>query len=460
MSFQELRLAKPIVRAVAAQGYSTPTPIQALAIPETLAGRDVLGCAQTGTGKTCAFALPILHRLAGELSENGKPLRRPAHGRAPRALVLCPTRELASQIFDSFCTYGRNLKLRHTVVFGGVNQFKQVRALRAGVDVLVATPGRLLDLINQGHIDLREIEVLVLDEADRMLDMGFINDIRMIVEMIPVNRQTLFFFATVSQEIHRLADSMLRDPFKVETAPEATTVEAVSQRVYLVARHNKPLLLERLLRRDEVGRTLVFTRTKHGADKLTKILRRASINADAIHGNKSQNARTRAMQGFKSGSTTVLVATDVASRGIDVDEITHVVNFDMPIDPETYVHRIGRTARAGASGIAVSFCDRDEMGILRAIERMTRIRIEVANDIPDLTVEAPTSPSRKYSPHHALRNSARGKSRPKRNRSQGERSSDSTANRRSRKKTMSGRSRKSNTSRGRRNSNMAGRSRK
>jgi len=457
MSFHELRLAKPIVRAVVAEGYATPTPIQARSIPEALNGRDVLGCAQTGTGKTCAFALPILHRLAGELHENGQPKRKPAHGRAPRALILCPTRELASQIFDSFCTYGRHLKLRHTCVFGGVNQFKQVRALRGGVDVLVATPGRLLDLINQGHIDLREIETLVLDEADRMLDMGFINDIRKVVKMLPTDHQTLFFSATVSNEIRRLADAMLTNPVRVETAPEATTVDAISQRVYMVARHNKPMLLEQLLRKDGVERTLVFTRTKHGADKLTKILRRSSINADAIHGNKSQNARTRAMQGFKSGATTVLVATDVASRGIDVDDITHVVNFDMPVDPETYVHRIGRTARAGATGVAVSFCDRDEMGILRAIERRARIRIDVATDAPELTVDVSSPPNRGYPP----RNGGGGKPRPTRDRPRDEGAGGPGENRRYRKKTTNrGPRGKANTGGGGRNPNAPGRSRK
>jgi ATP-dependent RNA helicase RhlE len=395
MNFNELGLIEPIVRAVASEGYTSPTPIQAQSIPAALEGRDILGCAQTGTGKTCAFALPILQRLAGPRTQPGEKPRHLPKGRAPRALILCPTRELATQIFESFSAYGRNLWLRHTTVYGGVNQMRQVKAMRAGVDVLVATPGRLLDLINQGHIDLRSIETLVLDEADRMLDMGFINDIRKIVAMIPVDRQTLFFSATVSPEIHRLAGMILRDPITVETSPESTTVELIAQRVYMVERINKPLLLERMLGLDEVRRTLVFTRTKHGADKLTKILNRAGINADTIHGNKSQNARNRAMDGFKSGMTRVLVATDVASRGIDVDNISHVVNFDMPIDPETYVHRIGRTARAGATGVAMSFCDRDELGILRAIERRTRIEIEVGKEFPELAYEIGT---RSYRP--------------------------------------------------------------
>ena len=406
MSFQELRLAEPIVRAVTAEGYTSPTPIQSQAIPVALDGRDVLGCAQTGTGKTCAFALPVLHRLA----DGGRKL---AAGRRPRALVLCPTRELATQIFQSFVTYGRNLQLRHAVVFGGVNQHRQVRAMQAGVDVLIATPGRLLDLMNQGHIDLSTVETLVLDEADRMLDMGFLPDIRRIVGTLPSERQTLFFSATVSPEIRRLSDSILRNPVSIETARESTTAEAVAQRVYMVERQNKPMLLERLLNQDHVGRTLVFTRTKFGADKLAKLMRRASINAEAIHGNKSQNARTRAMNGFRSGATPVLIATDIASRGIDVDEITHVVNFDMPVDAETYVHRIGRTARAGASGVAVSFCDRDEIKILRAIERRTKANIEVFTDVPELLYDAPAArrddrPARR-GPHKPAGGPARSK---------------------------------------------------
>jgi len=403
MSFNDLGLVEPIVRAVTAEGYTTPTPIQAKAIPAAIAGADILGCAQTGTGKTCAFALPILQRLdqsRGKAPEQSRQNpaqdqrsggrgrrgggRRAPQGRAPRALVLCPTRELASQIFDSFVTYGRNLKLRHAVVFGGVSQFHQERAMRSGVDVLIATPGRLLDLLEQGLIDLSAIETLVLDEADRMLDMGFINDIRRVIERIPERRQTLFFSATVSRDIRRLADDILRNPVTIETAPESTTIETVAQRVYHVERANKNALLERLLRGENVGRALVFTRTKHGADRLSKALRRSDINADAIHGNKTQNARTRAMNAFRSGSTTVLIATDIASRGIDVDEITHVVNYDMPVDAETYVHRIGRTARAGASGVAVTFCSRDEMGALRAIERRTKSDIEVLTDSPDL----------------------------------------------------------------------------
>jgi ATP-dependent RNA helicase RhlE len=389
MKFTELRLAEPIVRAVADKGYTEATPIQAQSIPVAITGRDVLGCAQTGTGKTCAFALPILHNLSTVESRGQKGRRKDRQGRSPRALVLCPTRELATQIFESFVAYGRNLNLRHAVVFGGVNQRKQVRALHAGVDVLVATPGRLLDLINQGHIDLSQIETLVLDEADRMLDMGFIHDIRKVIGMIPEERQTLFFSATVSREIRALADAILYDPISIETAPESSTAELIAQQIYFVDRSNKAVLLERILSEDSVGRALVFTKTKHGADKLVKFLQKSDISAEAIHGNKTQNTRTRTMRRFKTGMTQVLVATDIASRGIDVDEITHVVNFDMPIDPETYVHRIGRTARAGASGIAISLCSPEEVGIYRAIERRIKIKVPISRDQEDLTMDAP-----------------------------------------------------------------------
>ncbi len=398
MTFKELRLAEPIVRAVAAEGYTTPTPIQTQAIPEVLAGKDVLGCAQTGTGKTGAFAMPILHRLATSTSKAGKRSgdsnrsRNRPRGRRPRALVLCPTRELATQIFDSFGAYGRNLALGRAVVFGGVSQARQVRKLRAGIDVLVATPGRLLDLMGQGLIDLGAIEVLVLDEADRMLDMGFIHDIRRVVERLPQRRQALLFSATMPSEIRRLADSILSDPVFVRAGPVASTVEAISQSVYMVARKNKPILLKRLLRHRGMSRTLVFTRTKYGADKLVKTLQQSGIEAGAIHGNKNQNARTRALAGFKSGGVPVLVATDIASRGIDVDEITHVVNYDVPHEPETYVHRIGRTARAGASGIALSFCDHEELKNLRAIEHLIRRQLEVVESDPDLVLAAPDSP--------------------------------------------------------------------
>ena len=410
MTFQELGLSAPILRAVSEDGYETPTPIQAHAIPEALTGRDVLGCAQTGTGKTCAFALPILQRLeAGEPpvadrrggGGNRRERRQAMRGRPPRALILCPTRELADQIHDSFVDYGRHLRLRHAVIYGGVGQGRQVTALRNGLDILVATPGRLLDLINQGHVDLSAVEVLVLDEADRMLDMGFINDIRRVVSLVPEDRQTLFFSATVSSEIRKLADSMLNDPARIETAPESTTAESITQHLYFVEKVNKPAMLTKLFERGDMGRTLVFTRTKYGADKLTRVLRKAKVKAEAIHGNKSQNARTRAMDAFRAGKIPVLVATDIASRGIDVDEITHVVNYDMPIEPESYVHRIGRTARAGASGIAISFCSREELPLLRSVEKRTDAKPEVQTDHPELTFTAPapsTGGSRNHRP--------------------------------------------------------------
>ncbi|MFG0328489.1 MAG: DEAD/DEAH box helicase [Phycisphaerales bacterium] len=406
MTFQELGLAEPIVRAVTAAGYTTPTPIQTNAIPPVLAGRDVLGCAQTGTGKTAAFALPILHRLdrADGDRRTNHDARRGARAGRPRVLVLCPTRELATQIHDSFSAYGRFLRLRSTAVFGGVKQGAQVRSLQAGSEILVATPGRLLDLMNQGYIDLGSIETLVLDEADRMLDMGFMPDIRRIVDRVPAKRQTLLFSATMPPDIRRFADAILRNPVSVQTAPVASPATAITQSVYHVVRPNKSELLYRLLTRDDIGRTLVFTRTKYGADKLVKTLRRAGIDANAIHGDKTQNARTRALQKFKSGRTPVLVATDIASRGIDVDEITHVVNFDLPNVPETYVHRIGRTARGGASGIAISFCDHEEIGDLRAIERLINRRLEVCDSEGDLTFKAPETHSSR-----STRNDTNGK---------------------------------------------------
>ena len=376
MKFADLRLAEPLLRAIAAEGYSTATPIQAKAIPHVLDGRDVLGCAQTGTGKTAAFALPILQRLSAKQPQ-------PAVSRGKmRCLVLSPTRELASQIADSFRAYGRNLPLRHTVIFGGVGQNPQVQALRSGVEIVVATPGRLLDLMNQGHVDLRGIEVFVLDEADRMLDMGFIHDIRRIVAKLPGNRQTLFFSATMPPEIRQLADSMLRNPVTVEVAPVSATADRIEQSVYFVEKRNKPQLLTHLYHSLPMSRTLVFTRTKHGADRVVRNLHARGIKAEAIHGNKSQNARERALSNFRSSRTPILVATDIAARGIDIDQITHVVNFDLTHEPETYVHRIGRTARAGASGTAISFCDRDERENLRSIEKLIRRTIDVRDDHP------------------------------------------------------------------------------
>ncbi|MGQ0636655.1 MAG: DEAD/DEAH box helicase [Planctomycetaceae bacterium] len=375
MTFPELGLAEPFLRAIASEGYTEPTPIQAQAIPPAISGRDLLGCAQTGTGKTAAFALPILHRLLA-----ARPA--PGAGRRIRALVLSPTRELAAQIAESFSAYGRNTPLRNTVIFGGVNQNPQVKALRNGVDVLVATPGRLLDLLEQRHIDLRAVEVLVLDEADRMLDLGFFPDIRRIVSQLSTDRQTLMFSATMPDDIRRLARSILRDPLQIHVAPVSSTAEKIEQGVYHVSRRDKPALLRHLLKGMPTSRTLVFTRTKRGADRVVKDLVRAGFRAAAIHGNKSQSARERALDGFRSQKLPVLVATDIAARGIDVDGISHVFNYDVPDAAETYVHRIGRTARAGASGIALSFCDDEERGDLRAIEQLIRRPIDVRTDHP------------------------------------------------------------------------------
>jgi ATP-dependent RNA helicase RhlE len=367
-SFSDLGLALPLLRALAAEGYEAPTPIQARAIPALLAGRDLKGIAQTGTGKTAAFALPILQRLAA-----GKD-RLP---RSPRALVLTPTRELAVQIADSFKAYGRYLPLKAAVIFGGVGQAPQVTQLVHGVDVLVATPGRLLDLLGQGHVRFDRLEVFVLDEADRMLDMGFINDVRKIVARLPAARQTLLFSATMPAAVRELAGGLLANPETVEVAPPATTVELIDQKVMFVEKADKRALLAGLLEDPAIERALVFTRTKHGASRLAEQLERAGHAADAIHGNKSQNARQRALEAFRAGRLRVLVATDIAARGIDVEGITHVVNFDLPNEPESYVHRIGRTARAGARGVAISFCDREERAFLADIEKTIRRRVPV-----------------------------------------------------------------------------------
>ncbi|MFB1479007.1 DEAD/DEAH box helicase [Corallococcus sp. RDP092CA] len=373
MTFDELQLTDSLLKAVKAEGYSTPTPIQAKAIPHALAGKDVLGVAQTGTGKTAAFALPILQRLSA---------KAPAGGARPvRCLVLTPTRELASQVSDSFATYGKHLPLRHAVVFGGVGQTPQVQALRQGVDILVATPGRLLDLIDQGHVTLRALEVFVLDEADRMLDMGFIHDVRRVIKVLPPVRQTLFFSATLPPDIMDLARNILKDPVRVEVTPASSTAETVSQQVYFVEREEKRALLTHLLKdATAIPRALVFTRTKHGANRVAKQLTAAGVRADAIHGNKSQNARERALDEFRAGTLRVLVATDIAARGIDIDGLSHVFNYDLPNVPEQYVHRIGRTGRAGASGKAVSFCDSEERAYLRDIERTIRRSVPVVAD--------------------------------------------------------------------------------
>ena len=372
--FSGLELIEPIQRAISAQGYTSPTPIQAEAIPYLLNSRDLLGCAQTGTGKTAAFVLPMLDRFARAPASAGP--------RRCRALILTPTRELAAQIGDSIRDYGRFLKLRHAVIFGGVGQGPQVKALAKGVDLLVATPGRLLDLVGQGHVLLDRLDVFVLDEADRMLDMGFIHDVRRVIRTLPANRQTLLFSATMPDEIAKLASGILRDPVRVEVTPVGTTAERIEQRVMHVAKADKPKLLQRLLGDPAIERVLVFARTKHGADRVAKQLDRAGIPADAIHGNKAQNARTRALARFKSDRGRVLVATDIAARGIDVDDVTHVVNYDLPNVAESYVHRIGRTARAGKGGIAIAFCDIEERPYLKDIEKLIRSRIPVDQDHP------------------------------------------------------------------------------
>ena len=399
MRFEQLGLAEPLLRAVVAEGYTSPTPIQVQAIPHVLAGRDLLGCAQTGTGKTAAFALPILHRL--HHTNGAHPRIRPI-----RVLVLAPTRELASQIGESFRAYGRNTSLRSAVIYGGVNQNRQIDALHGGTDVLVATPGRLLDLMNQGYVDLGAVGVLVLDEADRMLDMGFINDIRKIVAKVPKARQTLFFSATLPHDIRKLADTILHKPVSVQVAPESAAADNVEQSVYHVKHKNKPVLLAHLLRSTRFRRSLVFTRTKSGANRVVRDLDRAGIASEAIHGNKSQNARERAIENFKTSKTHVLVATDIAARGLDIDDISHVVNYDLPNVPETYVHRIGRTARAGASGVAVSFCIPEERSHLKAIEQLIRKAIAVNNQHPEYPAMADSYEAHdrpKQSPPHRPR---------------------------------------------------------
>lgn len=366
-SFSDFQLLAPLQRALAAEGYTQPTPIQTQAIPQAMAGRDLLGIAQTGTGKTAAFALPILHRL-GKSGTTRKP-------GTCRALILSPTRELASQIAESFRAYGKFMHLSIDVVFGGVPIGKQIRRLQPGADILVATPGRLLDLIDQRALSLRDLEILVLDEADQMLDLGFIVPLKRIIPMLPKKRQSLFFSATMPSTISGLADAFLTDPVKVAVTPVATTAERVTQGVMFVQGGAKQALLEAVLRDESIDRVLVFTRTKHGADRVVKHLVKSGIEASAIHGNKSQAQRERALGAFRSGACRVLVATDIAARGIDVEGVSHVINFELPNVPESYVHRIGRTARAGAAGIALSFCASDERPFLRDIEKLTRLPI-------------------------------------------------------------------------------------
>jgi ATP-dependent RNA helicase RhlE len=373
LSFSQFLLSAPILRAVVSEGYTIATPVQAQAIPHAMRGRDVLGCAQTGTGKTAAFALPILHRLS-VVARGGGVAR-------PRCLTLCPTRELATQINESFRAYGKHVELKCAVVFGGVGIGPQADILRRGVDILVATPGRLLDLLGQRLVDLRGVEILVLDEADRMLDMGFIRDIRKIIAGLPARRQTMLFSATMPTEIRNLAGAILRDPAIVQTSAASPVADRIDQSVYFMPRGDKPQLLAQLVNDLPISRAIVFTRTKHGADRLVRRLHASGIRSEAIHGNKTQNARQRALENLRTGRTSLLIATDVASRGIDVDGITHVVNYDISAEPETYVHRIGRTARAGASGKAISFCDPEEIPNLKAIEKLIQRRIDVKRAI-------------------------------------------------------------------------------
>ncbi len=404
-SFTDLPLAEPIQRALAAVGYRSPTPIQAAAIPHLLAGRDLLGCAQTGTGKTAAFALPILHRLAEA--------NRPAVAYAPRVLVLSPTRELAAQIDESFRTYGRYLPTRTTVIFGGVGQHAQVQALKKGVHVLVATPGRLQDLMQQRRVQLNRVEVFVLDEADRMLDMGFLPDIRRIVAALPQERQSLFFSATMPASIADLAGSLLSDPVRVAVTPVSSTVDRIEQRVLHVTQEGKRALLQNLLENDDFHRVLVFTRTKRRAEFVSRQLRSEGIKADAIHSDKSQTARNHALHNFRTGRTRVLVATDIAARGLDVDDVSHVINYDLPHEPESYVHRIGRTARAGATGAAYSFCSPLERSQLKDIERL------IGRTLPAETTRGalpppPQATKKQPGPHRKASGGARPAGRRKR----------------------------------------------
>jgi ATP-dependent RNA helicase RhlE len=387
MTFDSLQIIEPILRALKNEGYTTPTPIQSQTIPLTLAGKDILGCAQTGTGKTAAFAIPILQLL------EAKPVN--PKQRKIRSLIVTPTRELAIQIGESFDAYGKFTSQKNTVVFGGVGQKPQTDALQRGVDILIATPGRLLDLCQQGYVHFRDLEIFVLDEADRMLDMGFIHDIRKLIALLPKQRQSLFFSATMPPEITKLASSILIRPERVEVTPVSSTAETITQFLLYTDKGNKNALLMHILEDKAIKSALVFTRTKHGADKVVKFLQHHHIKAEAIHGNKAQNARQRALNNFKSGETRVLVATDIASRGIDVDDLGFVINFEIPNIPETYVHRIGRTGRAGASGIALSFCDASEKPFLKDIEKLTGIRIPVQDKHPYPLMDHNPAPAEK-----------------------------------------------------------------
>ncbi len=406
MTFKELNLTAPILKAIDRQNYTTPTPIQQKAIPFLLQKRDLIGCAQTGTGKTAAFALPILQNLASE------------RGKFIKALILTPTRELAIQIQENFEDYGSNLSLRCTVIFGGVSQVPQVERLQRGTDILIATPGRLCDLMNQGYVDISQIQIFVLDEADRMLDMGFIHDVKKVLRALPKNRQTLLFSATMPTEIEALAKTILHDPVTVKVDPVTSTAASVQQYVYLIDKGNKRHLLKKLLRARDVGSALVFTRTKHAADKVVKELAKAGMVAMAIHGNKGQTARQTALKRFKSGDIKILVATDIAARGIDIPELSHVFNYELPNEPETYIHRIGRTGRAGLGGIAVSFCDYDEIPYLKDIEKLMGHTVPVEkSEWPMMILEkSEKTPQKRYGAGRAHTTAA---VKPKRSRASG-----------------------------------------
>jgi ATP-dependent RNA helicase RhlE len=395
MLFQDLNLIEPILRALKTEGYTTPTPIQEQAIPIVLQRRDLLGCAQTGTGKTAAFSIPILQLLYQDRLQHKEQ-------KTIKALILTPTRELAIQINESLAAYGKHTGLKHLVIYGGVSQNPQVDALRRGVDILVATPGRLLDLMNQRFVNLEHIKMLILDEADRMLDMGFVNDVKKVIAKVPAKRQTLFFSATMPKEIQHLADSILSNPERVEVTPVSSTADTIQQELYYVEKNDKRSLLAHILKDKDIKTALVFTRTKHGADKVVKDLHKLNITAEAIHGNKSQNARQRALTNFKARTTRVLIATDIAARGIDIDELTHVINYEIPNVPETYVHRIGRTGRAGASGIAFTFCDAEEIDFLKDIHKL-------------IGKEIPVNAAHPYvmSPQSIVANHAANKDKPK-----------------------------------------------
>jgi len=408
--FESLELAQPILRAITDEGYTTPTPIQRDSIPTLLKGQDLLGIAQTGTGKTAAFALPMLHRLAHDITK--------ALPRQPQALILAPTRELAVQIGDSIHGYAKHLGIRSTVVFGGASIRPQIQTMSRGVHILVATPGRLIDLMNQGHIRLDKVGIFVLDEADRMLDMGFIRDVKKIAAAVPKRRQTALFSATMPASVQGLAAGLLNNPTRVEVAPTSTTAEKVEQSVLFVPKDQKRALLGKLLNDRDIEKVLIFTRTKHGANRVAKHLDQMNINSDAIHGNKSQNARQKALKDFKSGRIRALVATDIAARGIDVDGVTHVINFDLPNEPESYVHRIGRTARAGATGIAISFCDHEERSYLRDIEKIIRQSVPVVQDHPyhSADIENFTGKIKKSRGNSGNGQARRGNNQPNQNR--------------------------------------------